>query len=91
MTPEQIHDIAVSEFRLEPRPRLDGRSYWTPETAASKATRVLRVSHDAAGAVREIKLAASSLSADQDVFLAAPLTEERVRDAIAGELRGGRG
>lgn len=91
MTPEQIHDIAVSEFELEPRLLSDGRSYWTPKTAVSRVMRVLRVSHDAAGAVREVKLAISSLAADQDLFLAAPLTEERVRDAIAGELRAGRG
>jgi hypothetical protein len=91
MTPEQIHDIAISEFRLEPRPRADGQSYWTPETAASKAIRVLRVSQDANGAVREVKLAVSSLATGNDVFLSVPLTEERLRDAIAGELRGGRG
>jgi hypothetical protein len=90
MTPEQIHDIAISEFRLEPRPRADGQSYWTPETAASKATRILRVSQDANGVVREVKLAVSSLSTGNDVFLSAPLTEERLRGAIAGELRGGR-
>lgn len=91
MTPEQIHDIAVSEFELEPRPRSDGRSYWTLGTAARKATRVLRVSHDGAGAVHEVKLALSSLAAGQDVLLPAPLTEERVRDAIASELRARRG
>lgn len=91
MTPEQIHDIAISEFRLEPRPRADGQSYWTPETVASKATRVLRVSRDSNGAVREIKLAVSSLATGSDVFLPAPLTEERLRDAIIGELSGGRG
>jgi hypothetical protein len=91
MTPEQIHDIAISEFRLEARPRGDGQSYWTPETAASKATRVLRVSKDAKGAVREVKLAVSSVATGEDVFLSAPLTEERLRDAIVCELRGGRG
>jgi hypothetical protein len=91
MTPEQIHDIAISEFRLEPRPRADGHSYWKPETAASKATRVLRVSRDANGAVCEVKLAVSSLATGDDVFLPTPLTEERLRDAIIGELGGGRG
>jgi hypothetical protein len=91
MTPEQIHDIAVFEFRLEPRSRADGQSYWTPETAESKAARILRVSQDANGAVREVKLAVSSLVAAQDVFISTPLTEERVRDAIVAELRGGCG
>ena len=89
MTPEQIHDIAISEFGLEPRPRQDGQSYWTPETAASKATRVLRVSRDANGAVREVKLAVSSLATGIDVLLPDPLTEEQLRDAILGELGGG--
>jgi hypothetical protein len=91
MTPEQIHDIAISEFHLEPRPRADGQSYWTLETAASKAIRVLRVSQDPTGSVREVKLAVSSLAAGNDVFLSVPLTEERLRDAIISELRGGRG
>jgi hypothetical protein len=90
MTPQKIHDIAISEFRLDHRPRSDGSSYWTPETAASKAMRVLRVSHDANGGVREVKLAVSSLAAGQDVFLSTPLTGERVREAIAAELRSGR-
>lgn len=91
MTPEQIHNIAISEFGLEPRPRADGQSYWTPETAASKATRILRVSQDANGAVHEVKLAVSSLAIGNNVFLSVPLTEERLRDAIDSELRGGRG
>ena len=90
MTPEQIHDIAVLEFRLKPRSRADGQSYWTPETAESKAARILRVSQNANGAVCEVKLAVSSLVAAQDVFLSAPLTAERLRDAIAAELCGGR-
>jgi hypothetical protein len=90
VTPEQIHDIAVTEFGLQPRPRSDGKSYWTMETAATKATRVLRVSPNANGGVREIKLVVSSLASHQDVFLSAPFTLERVREAIAHELRGGR-
>jgi hypothetical protein len=90
MTPEQIHDIAISEFGLEPRSRSDGWSYWTPKTAVSKTMRVLRVSHDGNGNVREVKLVPSSLAAGHDVFLHAPLTEERIRQAINLELRSAR-
>jgi hypothetical protein len=89
MTPELIHDIAVSEFELEPRPRSDGRSYWIPETSTSKAVRILRVSQNSAGVVHEVKLAVSSLAAGKDVFLTPPLTEEKVRRAVTSELSGG--
>lgn len=87
MTLEQIHDIAVSEFGLAPRLRADGWSYWAPETATSNAVRILRVSRDAHGGVAEIKLARTSLAAQQDVSLSAPFTAQCVREAIAAELR----
>ena len=91
MNADQIHNIAVAEFQLDPRPRSDGRSYWIPRTPTSNATRILRVSHDHSGAVRDVKLAVSSLAAGQNVFLTRPLTEEKLRDAIAIELSAARG
>lgn len=86
MTPEQIHDIAVTEFQLVPHARRDGWSYWTPETATSKSVRILRVSRANDGGVAAVKLASTSNALQQEVFLTAPITASRIRQAIADEL-----
>lgn len=89
MTPEQFHDLAINALLLHPKRRSDGWSYWTPETATEKSIRIVRVSRRPDGSIAEVKLAVSSNRQREDVFLAAPHTEARVRDAIAGELTGG--
>ena len=90
MTPEQLHDLALNAFHLLPRQRSDGWSYWTPATATEKSIRILRVSRRPDGTTAEVKLAVSSHRQREDVFLAAPFTQARVRDAIAAELAGAR-
>lgn len=90
MTPEHIYEIAVTEFELVPRVRNDGWSYWTPDAGPIKSVRILRVSRTTGGSIAEIKLAATSHARQQEVFLSAPFTLERVRAAIANELASAR-
>jgi hypothetical protein len=88
MKSEQIHDLVINDACLRPKRRSDGWSYWTHETASEKSIRILRVSQHSDGSIAEVKLAVSSNRQREDVFLAPPYTEARLRDAIAGEVAG---
>jgi hypothetical protein len=86
LTLDDIHRIATMEFDLSPKTLSTGRSYWISQKPENFAQRVFRISHDAKGKLRELKLAVSSLRAGHNAYLTLPIKEETLRRALAAEL-----
>jgi hypothetical protein len=88
MSAASLYQYLEREFpgKLYRSNRQDGVAFFWEQERINPSSRLVRITENAAGGIREIKLAQSSLGGP-NVILPLPLTNEEVAEAVRGEIQ----